>query len=216
MAYEKLYNEIYAVVFLRYFWKEYRPGFVKWESPDWVNRAMDFGMEVSQALLPYDGQSESFLEHYLGHLREEIPQSALEKYEGKLYFYNGRLWALLSDEENQVPYQEKVLIRFERKLQKLNSHYTHFACNALYLYAHAEPQDLGEVREILQAMQQQQSVKPQRFQKVFLDCKSRVYVLDFPEDKVQEILIPEKAQMFLEAEAEMLRHSMDWVNGTPF
>ena len=55
MAYEKLLNEIYAAVSLKYLWKEYRPGFIKSESPDWINETMDFGLEVSQALLPDDG-----------------------------------------------------------------------------------------------------------------------------------------------------------------
>ena len=56
MAYEKLLNEIYAAVSLKYLWKEYEPYFVKSESPDWINPNMDFGLEVSQALLPDDGQ----------------------------------------------------------------------------------------------------------------------------------------------------------------
>ena len=58
MAYEKLLNEIYAAVSLKYLWKEYEPYFVKSESPDWINPNMDFGLEVSQALLPDDGQEE--------------------------------------------------------------------------------------------------------------------------------------------------------------
>lgn len=36
MVYEKLLNEIYAVVSLKYLWREYRPSFVKSESPDWI------------------------------------------------------------------------------------------------------------------------------------------------------------------------------------
>ena len=71
VAYEKLLNEIYAVVSLKYLWKEYRPYFIKSESPDWINETMDLGLEVSQALLPGDGQEESFIEQYLGCLKEE-------------------------------------------------------------------------------------------------------------------------------------------------
>ena len=73
MAYEKLLNEIYAVVSLKYLWREYRPDFVKSESPDWINENMELGVEVSQALLPDDGQTESFIENYLGCRREELP-----------------------------------------------------------------------------------------------------------------------------------------------
>ena len=214
MAYEKLFNEIYSVVVLKYFWPEYVPGFVKWESPDWLNREMDFGMEVSQALLPYDGQSESFLEHYLGREAAEIPENALEKYAGRLYFYNGRLWALL-DDDNPISYQEKVLYRFGKKLEKLNTNYTHCACNALFLYAHAQP-DKAEVRRMMAAMAEQQAEKPYQFQKVFLDCTSSVYVLNFETNQAEAILIPEKARPFMEMETEALRHQIGWADGTAF
>ena len=214
MAYEKLFNEIYSVVALKYFWPEYVPGFVKWESPDWLNRKMDFGMEVSQALLPYDGQSESFLEHYLGREASEIPENALEKYAGRLYFYNGRLWALL-DDENGISYQEKILFRFGKKLEKLNTNYTICGCNALFLYAHAQP-DETEVQHMMDAMAKAQAEKEQRFQKVFLDCSSSIYVLNFETGRIRAIHIPEKARQFMETETEVLRHQMGWEEGTIF
>ena len=84
MAYEKLLNEIYAAVSLKYLWKEYEPYFVKSESPDWINPNMDFGLEVSQALLPDDGQEESFIEKYLGCRKEELPSLAFDKYGERL------------------------------------------------------------------------------------------------------------------------------------
>ncbi len=68
MVYEKLLNEIYAVVSLKYLWREYRPSFVKSESPDWINEMMDMGLEVSQALLPDDGQTKNFIEQYQDYL----------------------------------------------------------------------------------------------------------------------------------------------------
>ena len=92
MAYEKLLNEIYAAVSLKYLWKDYKPSFVKSESPDWINATMNLGMEVSQALLPDDGQMESFIEKYLGMPKEQIPPSAKERYGDRLHFYNGRFF----------------------------------------------------------------------------------------------------------------------------
>lgn len=216
MAYEKLYNEIYAVVVLRYFWAEYKPGFVKSESPDWMNRTMDFGMEVSQALLPYDGQSESFLEYYLGKRQEEIPEAAQEKYAGKLYFYNGRLWALLNGEEDPASYVEKVQFRFECKLKKLNSNYTRCGCNALYLYVHAQPETVSDVAAIMQKMKEIQDRETYRFQKVFLDCESCVYILDFEQETLESIRIPEKARLFLEGKTEKLRNQEEWSNEADF
>ena len=97
LAYEKLLNEIYAAVSLKYLWKEQQPYFVKSESPDWINETMDFGLEVSQALLPYDGQEESVIEQYLGCRKEELPPQTFAKYGDRLNFYNGRFWAILPD-----------------------------------------------------------------------------------------------------------------------
>lgn len=90
MAYEKLFNEIYAAVSLKYLWQEYRPSFVKSESPDWINEEMELGLEVSQALLPDDGQTKNFIEKYLGCLKEELPEAMVERYGDRLHFYNGR------------------------------------------------------------------------------------------------------------------------------
>ena len=115
MAYEKLLNEIYAAVSLKYLWKEYQPYFIKSESPDWINENMDFGLEVSQALLPDDGQEESFIEQYLGCLKEELPPQAFEKYADRLNFYNGRFWAILPDPAVQQDYLSKAKYRFARK-----------------------------------------------------------------------------------------------------
>ena len=66
MAFEKLFNELYAVVMLKYFWKPYVADFIKEESPDWVSHTLDLGMEVSQALLQQDGEAQKFIELYLG------------------------------------------------------------------------------------------------------------------------------------------------------
>ena len=82
---------------------------------------MDFGLEVSQALLPDDGQEESFIEKYLGCRKEELPPLAFEKYGERLNFYNGRFWAILPDNTVQQDYLSKAKYRFDRKLEKLNA-----------------------------------------------------------------------------------------------
>ena len=116
MAYEKLLNEIYAVLSLKYLWRDYRPCFVKSESPDWVNENMGLGVEVSQALLPDDGQTASFIENYLGCRREEIPTSALERYGKRLHFYNGRFWAVLPEEGSIDMFSSIIALTMDRFL----------------------------------------------------------------------------------------------------
>ena len=163
MAYEKLLNEIYAAVSLKYLWSEYQPSFIKSESPDWINETMDFGMEVSQALMPEDGKTESFLEQYLGCLREELPEMAFEIYGERLHFYNGRFWAILPDEQVEQDYIAKAKYRFDKKLEKLNRNYQNRRYNGLYLFLHPSDENSIDVEELFDYMKEQQAEKAVKY-----------------------------------------------------
>lgn len=207
MAYEKLYNEIYAMVALKYLWRGYRPGYVKSESPDWVNAAESIGIEVSQALLPYDGQDAGFLEAWLGKLSHEIPAEDKERYAGRLYFYNDRLWALLPDPRDERTWREKSLYRFRRKLEKLNKNYGEYKTNALYLYAHDTPGDVSEVRSLMEEMAAWQKAAKKPFDLVFLDCRSSIYILDFDSGGIAVMPVVSSARAFLEQQTETIRNA---------
>ncbi|MGN0365948.1 MAG: hypothetical protein ACI4E5_08445 [Suilimivivens sp.] len=214
MAYEKLLNEIYAAVSLKYLWKEYKPYFIKSESPDWINEAMDFGLEVSQALLPHDGQEESFLEQYLGCLKEELPPQAFEKYKDRLNFYNGRFWAILPDCTLQQDYAFKAKYRFDRKLDKLNANYVHKRYNGLYLFLHPKDESEIDARDLFEYMWFTQERRQKRFDWVFLNCVKKIWVCNYVENIIEPIVLPKNAENFLNTEAEYLRYSHDWENGT--
>ncbi|MGN0495664.1 MAG: hypothetical protein ACI4GW_05520 [Lachnospiraceae bacterium] len=213
LAYEKLLNEIYAVVSLKYLWKEYRPYFVKSESPDWINETMDFGLEVSQALLPNDGQEEDFIERYLGCLREELPPQAFEKYGDRLNFYNGRFWAILPDLEVEEDYLFKAKYRFDRKLEKLNTNYTYKKYNGLYLYLHPAKENDIDVEALFAYMKTTQEKMSKHFDWVFLNCEKKIYVCDYSNDRMEEIILPPNAENFLNTEAEYLRYCHEWEDG---
>lgn len=206
MAYEKLYNEIYAIVALKYLWKGYRQGYVKCESPDWVNPVESTGIEVSQALLPYDGQAASFLEAWLGKLSGEIPGEYKARYAERMYFYNDRLWALLPDERDVRGWMEKSLYRFSRKLEKLNKNFALYKTNLLYLYAHTAEESMEEVRQLLEQMLDVQRGAGQRFDIVFLDCESGIYALDLRTGSILRMPVGEKAKEFLERQTEQIRN----------
>ncbi len=209
MAYEKLYNEIYAMVALKYLWRGYKAGYEKSESPDWINRADSVGIEVSQALLAYDGQGASFLSKWLGKLREEIPDEDKARYGERLYFYNDRLWALLPDPRDGRGYEEKSLYRFKRKLEKLNKHFTPCSRNALYLYAHAEPDSPGELRALMGDMSAAQQRRERQFSLVFLDCRSSIHVFDLAAGTMDTMPVGRAARGFLEQETERIRKAPD-------
>lgn len=213
MAYEKLLNEIYAVVSLKYLWPEYRPGFVKSECPDWVNESMGLGLEVSQALLPDDGETESFLQRYLGCRKEELPPSAAQRYGDRLHFYNGRFWAILPQGGSAQDYLYKAQYRFDRKLEKLNTHYHQLGRNGLYLYLHPSRETDIDAGRLFEYMRQRQEKATAHFDLVFLNCREVLFVCDFRADRVIPIRFPDNALTFLNAEAERLRHGREWPEG---
>lgn len=214
MAYEKLLNEIYAAVSLKYLWKEYKPYFVKSESPDWINDNMDLGLEVSQALIPVDGQEENFIEKYLGCPQKELPPEAFEKYGERLNFYNGRFWAILPDCNVKQDYLSKAKYRFDRKLEKLNTNYAHKRYNGLYLYLHPNDESDIDAGALFEYMRFTQKPMEKHFDWVFLNCVSTIYVCDYRDDTIEPIVLPKNAENFLNTEAEYLRYCHDWQDGT--
>lgn len=213
MAYEKLLNEIYAAVSLKYLWPDYRPSFVKSESPDWINETMDLGLEVSQALLPDDGQTESFIEQYLGCRKEELPAAALERYGKRLHFYNGRFWAVLPDDNVHQDCLSKAKYRFDRKLEKLNRNYQYRRYNALYLFLHPTEDSSIDTVQLFEYMRHQQEKREVQFDWVFLNCVRVIYVCNYIKNKIEPIILPPNAESFLNAEAEELRNCGEWMDG---
>ena len=190
-------NEIYAAVSLKYLWKEYKPYFIKSEAPDWINETMDFGLEVSQALLPHDGQEEDFI----------------EKYGERLHFYNGRFWAILPDRAVQQDYLSKAKFRFDRKLEKLNTNYVHKKYNGLYLFLHPTDENDIDAGALFEYMRFTQERVKKRFDWVFLNCGKTIYVCDYNNETIEPIVLPKNAENFLNTEAEYLRYCHEWVDG---
>ena len=213
VAYEKLLNEIYAAVSLKYLWKEYQPYFIKSESPDWINDTMDFGLEVSQALLPDDGQEERFIEQYLGCRKEELPPQAFEKYGDRLNFYNGRFWAILPDRTVHQDYLFKAKYRFDRKLEKLNTTYMQRQFNGLYLFLHPTDENDIDAGALFEYMRLTQETREKCFDWVFLNCVKTIYVCNYKNNTIEPIRLPKNAESFLNTEAEYLRYCHDWENG---
>lgn len=213
MAYEKLLNEIYAVVSLKYLWREYQPSFVKSESPDWINETMNLGLEVSQALLPDDGQTKNFIDQYLGCRKEELPPAALERYGARLNFYNGRFWAVLPDDLENQDYLYKAQYRFDKKLEKLNTSYQHKRYNGLYLFLHPMDECRIDVQSLFEVMGQRQKDSAQKFDYVFLNCVKEIYVCNYMDSTIEPIILPPNAETFLNTEAEYLRYCGEWEDG---
>jgi len=218
MTFEKYYNEIYAVVLLKYFWKDYADDFYKAESPDWVSPSLGLGMEVSQALLQQDGEAKKFIDTYLGERRDRLPKSAWERYGDAMYFYNDRLWGLhIPDEKSRREgYVYRAVYRFQKKLEKLNRNYSDHAVNGLFLFLHTDHPDLQTAQEITAQMAALQQNCAETFRYVFMDCERVLYVADLHQDAVEAIDIPEDARVLMQRQTEHLRQGTEWPNGAIF
>lgn len=218
VEFEKLYNEIFAILSLKYFWRDYSDGFIKGESPDWYNETSSVGIEITQAIMQEDGEAQSVVNQYLGKLKSEIPEDILARYSGRTYFYNDRLWAIMPEagREDTLTACEKALYRFKKKLERLNSNYTQFSFNALYLYLHESKNTDEETAELIRQMNQAQQAEQKRFDGVFLNCVNSLKVVNLEDMTWETVHIPADALAFMRSRAELLRHIDPWKNGTDF
>ena len=218
VEFEKLYNEIFAILSLKYFWRDYSDGYIKGESPDWYNPVDSVGIEVTQAIMQEDGEAQSVVNQYLGRRKAEIPEDILRRYEDRTYFYNDRLWAIMPEagKEDNLTACEKALFRFDKKLERLNSNYTEFNTNALYLYLHESNITDEKVTGFIRSAEKKQKECARKFDTVFLNCVNALRVVDMKNGSWETVHIPQDALAFMRSRTEQLRHSMEWKDGTEF
>ncbi|MBQ7091220.1 MAG: hypothetical protein IJN83_01025 [Clostridia bacterium] len=218
VEFEKLYNEIFAILSLKYFWRDYSDGYKKGESPDWYNPDSSVGIEVTQAIMQEDGEAQSVVNQYLGRQKAEIPEEILQRYSGRTYFYNDRLWAIMPEEgrKENLTACEKALYRFGKKLERLNSNYTRFETNGLYLYLHESNITDDDMRCFIQNVNEAQQDSERRFDIAFLNCVNALRVVDMKNGSWETVYIPQDALAFMRSRTEKLRHGLEWKDGTEF
>ena len=218
VEFEKLYNEIFAILSLKYFWRDYSDGYIKGESPDWYNPETSVGIEITQAIMQEDGEAQSVVNQYLGRQKAEIPEDVLLRYSGRTYFYNDRLWAIMPEagKEERLTACEKALYRFNKKLERLNSNYTRFDTNGLYLYLHESNITDEDMRCFIQKVKEAQQSSERRFDIAFLNCVNTLRVANLKENSWETVHVPSDALAFMRNSAEQLRHGVEWKDGVSF
>lgn len=205
MIYEKLYNEIYALLSIGKIGSEYRGLYTKSESPDWVNEGKSIGIEVTQALLQYEGEAQKVIDKYLGKRLEEIPYPEIEPFMDRARFFCGRLQAI--DTENGAQsYIFKTLYRFDKKLMKLNTNYSLLKTNCLYIFLHSNGEIYSDIEHIFERIQAQQKRKKYRFHTVFLNCIDTIYELHPYKSTIKTVDITEFEQKELADTTLLLRN----------
>ena len=193
MIYEKLYNEIYALLSVKRLGSEYKGIYKKIESPDWINEHDDIGIEVTQALLQYEGEAQKVIDKFLGMRLEDIPQAEIEPFLDRAEFFCGRLQAI-NTENGTHSYVFKTLYRFDKKLYKLNTNYSLMKRNCFYIFLHKDNVVYSDIEYIFENIKVQQSRKKNKFNTVFLNCIETIYVLDFNLGIISTIMLSEIEQ----------------------
>lgn len=150
------------------------------EEPDWQSTELDIGMEVTEALEPNEGRKRSVINQYFG--RGLSGQYIKEQFRKKYPEYDSQLKvvdnvACFSDNGDMKLKIQQVCSAIVKKSQKLNSRYTRFGQNWLYIFV---PDlfvefDLPEILRTYREIAAQNSIM---FDKVFLNACQIIFVLN--------------------------------------
>ncbi len=202
--------EIQAILFLKYLWKGYQPGFIKNESPDWQNQIHDMGVEITQALTQEEGDIRSFWNENRGKNKSALNKRKLMKYQNSFAAKNKKFASMtlrqLRDLHNENSTLEKTKTAFAKKIKKLNGNYSIFRCNCLFIYENAGMRPQNEVQRIAAAIKQIQDSGSyaNKFQTVFLKYFDTLFTLDLCQDTIEAIAIENPVAIALNADAEKL------------
>ena len=151
----------------------------KRESPDYQSAKLDIGIEVTEAITTKQGDHRFIINQYFGQgLRgEEVKEAAEKRFPqiiGRISVYSSV--AIYSEHDGLSDFSVHIkLIKqsIVQKTKKLNSGYTLFARNWLYIFAHV-CLELFDIDRILEEIHHDQ---PRDFDKVFINCIDRLYVI---------------------------------------
>jgi hypothetical protein len=65
-------SEKIALKRLEKYWPDYKPGFEDHESPDWINKTYDIGLEITSCTLPGEGEEKGINERLKGKTLKEL------------------------------------------------------------------------------------------------------------------------------------------------
>lgn len=174
------------------------------EEPDWQSVKLDIGMEVTEALESNDGWKRSVINKYFGrglsgqYIKEQFREKHPE-FDSQLEVVNNI--ACFSDSYDMKSKIQQVCLAIITKVEKLNSHYTIFKQNWLYIFA----PDLfveSDIPEILQTYQESAAQNSIIFDKVFLNAFHSIFVLN-PNGLEYKIPVSDDCLKRLKAEAQL-------------
>ncbi len=179
------YFEHYAKITLVDYYIFEKDSLIVRDKPDLQSERLDYGIEVTQAILKTEARCNDLkcnvrlsLSEYES-IDEEI--SAGEK-----SFYE----ALRAGESLKNIRIDLIRERIADKLEKLNHNYRIFSTNALYIFAETarfEESDLDTIRAYIRTAHTQHTVG---YDVYFLNCISKLCIYDSKKDRIDSVRIP--------------------------
>ncbi|HWQ98957.1 MAG TPA: hypothetical protein VN538_12820 [Clostridia bacterium] len=137
MLYDKLFDEIYAVLAINKAYPISLDNLVKGEHPDWQDRHVNFGIEVVRAMTQHMGYVRSIWNRYHGQDIKAIPLNKRKGFKGDFFTHKGKLVGI-SDNKGMVDGTNHITLAIEatcKKLELLNSsHFNVFHRNELFVF----------------------------------------------------------------------------------
>ncbi len=192
--YNKKYTEHYARLALMSYYDPKYEALEVTESPDLQSEPLGVGIEVTQAISNMEGRC--------NHYDAENNGPMNGKDESK-YVYGDELYrdvdegeekgeSFLSYESARSFFLKEQIVR-ERiydKLVKLNKNYTLFPENALYLFTDSKHFAANDMSNIIVYARQMQPGFAVGYDRYFIDCITRLYVLHIRSEQMVSIAIP--------------------------
>lgn len=216
--YDKLYNEIYALLTMELLYTDFSHNFFKGESPDWQNRFDGIGFEVARAENSHLGYTANLINTYIGKHRDEIPEKVINNFCGSLSFKNEHLNSV-SDSLGLVDGTRHIdfaIDKLKNKTRLLNQqHFTVFVRNYLFLYMTNTVLEQDIELFFIKSAQVCNNYS-KRFDEVMLFDNTFIHVIKPLERKSITVEIPDRNMSIWKRQARELHDLSSWDKGTPF
>ncbi len=189
MKITKKYMEWYALLSLIYCYDENLKFLENSEKPDWQNKHLDIGLEVTEVLNKADGRERAVVNRYFGkgldgqYIKKEI-ENHYPEYSSNIIVSEGRVCHIksLGSSKHII---DKVILTIDKKAKKLNECYVKFKNNWLYVFAPDVFTD--DIQDICREYVKLKIKHEVYFDKIFLFVDNLIFVLGFNgiENKIQ-------------------------------
>lgn len=162
----------------------------EFENPDHQSDVLSIGIEVVEAITNRQGEERFIINEYFGkgmdgETLKKAAEERFSKINGKIDVVDGH--AVYSHEPHGFRMSSRLTLiqsKIDEKLIKLNSHYKVFDNNWLYVFSHVSTVHQDEIESL---DIHNEKVDGLSFDKVFIDCIDKIYVLSDKDITVEEI-----------------------------